>query len=182
MTQVASYFARDPMLELQVQSAITQKLAGWRVLRQIPTLPLDKVRVLARDLFQPRIVRNAAKYRITYAASFGFSPSSSSESSMNDTLSALISPTLSMYGAAPVAQPAPSQIETSSPAPRPSGATVLTGFAIATGVAAGVSALVGRVAYPETKTREFATVGALGYAIPAGVLLGVTALYRAQAK
>lgn len=181
MTQVASYFARDPMLELQVQSAITQKLAGWRVLRQIPTLPLDKVRVLARDLFQPRIVRNAAKYRITYATALGFSPSSSSESSMNDTLSALISPTLSMYGAAPVAQPAPSQIET-SPAPRPSGATVLTGFAIATGVAAGVSALVGRVVYPETKTREFATVGALGYAIPAGVLLGVTALYRAQAK
>jgi hypothetical protein len=58
----------------------------------------------------------------------------------------------------------------------------VTGLAIATGVAAGVSALVGSVMYPETKTRQFAAVGALAYAIPAGALLGVMSLYRAQTK
>ena len=116
---------------------------------------------------------------------------------MTDTLSALLAPTRSMYGAdaaavpaAPVAAPpspvgarggaAPAQGSSMPTMPTPetdSGPSVgvmVGGIAIATGVAAGVSALVGSVAYPETRTRQFATVGALAYAIPATLLLGTS--------
>jgi hypothetical protein len=113
---------------------------------------------------------------------------------MTDTLSALLAPTRSMYGAdaaaapaAPVAAP-PSPVGARAPAQGssmptmptpetysgPSVGVMVGGIAIATGVAAGVSALVGGVAYPETRTRQFAAVGALAYAIPATLLLGTS--------
>lgn len=110
------------------------------------------------------------------------------------TLDTLLAPTLSMYGAAPETPAAPPTSMTASSAQVPADAAseqerrvreplaAVTGLAIATGVAAGVSALVGSVMYPETKTRQFAAVGALAYAIPAGALLGVMSLYRAQTK
>lgn len=105
---------------------------------------------------------------------------------MNDTLSALLAPTRSMYGADAVAAPAAPQLPATTTEPPstqpPSAAMMLGGLAIATGVAAGVNALVGSVAYPETKTRQFAAVGALSYAIPAGLLIGATILSRSQAK
>lgn len=142
---------------------------------------------------------------------------------MTDTLSALLAPTRSMYGAdaaaAPAASPAapPSPVSqtqamqaqamqrASHPHPHPgrlaqaaqglsmptppsetySGRSVgvmVGGIAIATGVAAGVSALVGSVVYPETRTRQFAAVGALAYAIPAGILLGTTLAFRSKTR
>ena len=131
---------------------------------------------------------------------------------MNDTLSALLAPTRSMYGAdaaaapaAPPAAPPPpaSQIQamqaqamqragqaaqgSSMPTPPdtdfgPSVGVMVGGLAIATGVAAGVSALVGSVMYPETKTRQFAAVGGLAYAIPAGILLGTTLAFRSKSR
>ena len=122
-----------------------------------------------------------------------------------DTLSALLAPTRSMYGAdaaaPPAAPPSPvSQIQAmqaqvmqragqaaqgssmltmpTMPPPEteagPSVGVMVGGIAIATGVAAGVSALVGSVAYPETRTRQFAAVGALAYAIPATILFGTS--------
>lgn len=124
---------------------------------------------------------------------------------MTDTLSALLAPTRSMYGAdaaaapaaSPAAPPSPvsqtqamqaqamqraSQAAQGSSMPTPPSETysgrsvgvMVGGIAIATGVAAGVSALVGSVVYPETRTRQFAAVGALAYAIPATLLLGTS--------
>ena len=79
-------------------------------------------------------------------------------------LDTLLAPTLSMYGAAPAAPAAPPTSMTASSAQVPADAAseqerrvraaqplaTVTGLAIATGVAAGVSALVGSVMYPET--------------------------------
>ena len=45
-----------------------------------------------------------------------------------------------------------------------------------TGVTAGVTALVGRTMYPEVGAGKFAKVGAVSYAIPASILLGVYTL------
>jgi len=105
---------------------------------------------------------------------------------MTDTLSALLAPTRSMYGAdalpaasTPAALPAVQPPTSPTTAPSSTG-TILGGLAIATGVAAGVSALVGSVMYPNTKTREFAAVGALAYAIPAGILVGTTLAIRSK--
>lgn len=123
-----------------------------------------------------------------------------------DTLSALLAPTRSMYGADTAAAPAATPAAPPSPVSQiqamqaqvmqragqaaqgssmptmptmlppeteagPSVGVMVGGIAIATGVAAGMSALVGSVAYPETRTRQFAAVGALAYAIPATILL-----------
>ena len=72
-----------------------------------------------------------------------------------------------------------------APAPPPEkGGTgmVLAGFALATGVASGVSALVGHTLYPEVGAARFAKVGAVSYAVPAGILLVVSRFYVAQKK
>lgn len=120
-------------------------------------------------------------------------------------LTSLVSPTLAMYGAAPkgakgtslaakasslfakpvaLAEPAP--VPPAAPPSSPSAATGAgmgaLGFVVATGVSAGVSALVGHLMYPEVGAAKFAKVGAVSYAIPAGILLGVGTFYAAQKK
>ena len=115
-------------------------------------------------------------------------------------LTSLVTPTLAMYGAAPkeakitsiaakastlFAKPAPAPVAPAAPAPAPETRGVgmaLAGFALATGVASGVSALVGRTMYPEVGAARFATVGAISYAVPAGLLLATSAFYVAQKK
>jgi hypothetical protein len=104
-------------------------------------------------------------------------------------LTSLVTPTLAMYGAAPkggtISPLAPASAVPAAPAPAPDTRGVgmaLAGFALATGVASGVSALVGRVMYPEVGAARFAKVGALSYAVPAGILIGVSSLYAAQKK
>ena len=95
-------------------------------------------------------------------------------------LTSLVTPTLALYGAAPAVPAAPA-----APAPPPEkGGTgmVLAGFALATGVASGVSALVGHTLYPEVGAARFAKVGAVSYAVPAGILLVVSRFYVAQKK
>jgi len=104
-------------------------------------------------------------------------------------LTSLVTPTLAMYGAAPkdgkISPLAPAPAVPAAPAPAPDTRGVgmaLAGFALATGVASGVSALVGRVMYPEVGAARFAKVGALSYAVPAGLLLAVSSFYVAQKK
>jgi hypothetical protein len=116
-------------------------------------------------------------------------------------LTSLVTPTLAMYGAAPkdakitsiaakastlfAKKPAPAPAVPAAPAPAPDTRGVgmaLAGFALATGVASGVSALVGRTMYPEVGAARFAKVGALSYAVPAGLLLAVSSFYVAQKK
>jgi hypothetical protein len=58
----------------------------------------------------------------------------------------------------------------------------LAGLAFATGVSAGVGAIVGRAMYPEVGAARFAKVGAVSYAVPAGLLLAVSSFYFAQKK
>jgi len=123
---------------------------------------------------------------------------------MSDSyLTSLVTPTLAMYGAAPKganitslatkastlfakkpeAPAAPVVSETpAAPSPRGAVGVGLLGFAVATGVSAGVSALVGHLMYPEVGAAKFAKVGAVSYAIPAGLLLATSALYVAQKK
>lgn len=117
-------------------------------------------------------------------------------------LTSLVSPTLAMYGAAPkgakgtslaakasslfakpVASAAP--IVSEAPgvsSPRSAVGMGALGFVVATGVSAGVSALVGHLMYPEVGAAKFAKVGAVSYAIPAGLLLATSAIYVAQKK
>ena len=115
-------------------------------------------------------------------------------------LTSLVTPTLAMYGAAPkdakitsiaakastlfAKKPAPAPVVPAAPAPAPEPGVgmALAGFALATGVASGVSALVGRTMYPEVGAARFATVGAISYAVPAGLLLAVSSFYVAQKK
>lgn len=124
-------------------------------------------------------------------------------------LTSLVTPTLAMYGAAPkdakeslfFSRPSPlirtfmedrrntnpSGVPAAPVPPAPAPDTrgvgmVLAGFALATGVASGVSALVGRTMYPEVSTATFAKVGAISYAVPAGLLLAVSSFYVAKKK
>ena len=118
-------------------------------------------------------------------------------------LTSLVSPTLAMYGAAPKgatgtslavkastlfakkpAAPA-APIVSEAPgvsSPRSAVGMGALGFVVATGVSAGVSALVGHLMYPEVGAAKFAKVGAVSYAIPAGLLLATSAIYVAQKK
>ena len=118
-------------------------------------------------------------------------------------LTSLVTPTLAMYGAAPKdatitslatkastlfakkpEAPAAPVVSEAPAAPSPRGAVGmgLLGFVVATGVSAGVSALVGHLMYPEVGAAKFAKVGAISYGIPAGILLGVGTFYAAQKK
>lgn len=90
---------------------------------------------------------------------------------MEDTLSALLEPTRSMYGAARAEPSSLPAVQDPPKPPPPSGLTLLAGVAVATGVTAGASALVGRLLYPDVKTRRFASVSALAYAVPTVVFL-----------
>ena len=72
-----------------------------------------------------------------------------------------------------------------APAPPPEkGGTgmALAGFALATGIASGVSALVGHLMYRDVGAAKFAKVGAISYVVPAGLLYATTAFYVAQKK
>lgn len=120
---------------------------------------------------------------------------------MSDTfLDSLVTPTLAMYGAAgktkgrsvpaaTAALVAPAPVEP-APAPTPDEPSTaktiamgVAGLAVATGVAAGVNALVGSRMYPRVGGAPFAKTGAISYALPAGLLMGASFLYkRAQKK
>lgn len=95
-------------------------------------------------------------------------------------LTSLVTPTLALYGADPAVPAAPAA---SAPPPVKGGiGMALAGLVFATGVSAGVGAIVGRAMYPEVGAARFAKVGAVSYAVPAGLLLAVSSFYFAQKK
>jgi hypothetical protein len=81
------------------------------------------------------------------------------------------------------ASAAPAAPAAAGPAPDTRGVGMaLAGFALATGIASGVSALVGHLMYRDVGAAKFAKVGAISYVVPAGLLYATTAFYVAQKK